>query len=315
MPKIILFLTYPQIRILIPLLLTRPFQSKLLIDTFISVERFTNCNSLIFAQSTDFSWWAENAKNCNCFCYFSVTHSNLPGDLRYYTACASVIKVYHKLITKKLQMKKSNKKIEAWFLPIGLKRKAPVTRSINYFHSVFTENIACFNFLHLKFWIYFKFFLLYLVEQTDLSHLILSYRFSETEITSITSRKAYNRSNAITSKKMFRNLVKNLYLDFNSHFRIRCSFCLKVFEKWIIFAVSNNIHLKSISQRRKSKFEKSRVWLLMQMKTQRKIDFANSSGSLFSAVFWGVCICPHKNTDDEKLHKTTISQGWNAKER
>ena len=43
---------------------------KILIDSFNSLELSSNWICLIFAESTDFSWSAENAEKCNCYCYF-----------------------------------------------------------------------------------------------------------------------------------------------------------------------------------------------------------------------------------------------------
>ena len=43
---------------------------KVLIDSFSLVEVFSNCNVLISAQATKFSWQAENAEKCRCYCYF-----------------------------------------------------------------------------------------------------------------------------------------------------------------------------------------------------------------------------------------------------
>ena len=46
------------------------FSVKIWIDSFNSLELSSNWNCLIFAESTDFSWSAENAEKCNCYCYF-----------------------------------------------------------------------------------------------------------------------------------------------------------------------------------------------------------------------------------------------------
>ena len=44
------------------------------------VEGSSNWNSLIFAHATDFSWYAENAEKCTCYCYLFVFELILEGS-------------------------------------------------------------------------------------------------------------------------------------------------------------------------------------------------------------------------------------------